>query len=42
MPPCSGGRGNAYYVTVKAVSEISEDYQDCNVLGMGRLELGNY
>ena len=42
MPPCSGGRGNAYYVTVKAVNEIAEGYQDYNVLGMGRLELGKY
>ncbi len=42
MPPCSGGAGNAYYVTVKAVEVISADGKQFNVLDQGTLELGKY
>jgi len=41
MPPCSGGRGNRYYVTVKAVYEAPEGEQS-KLLGQGKLELGKY
>ncbi|MFT5701810.1 MAG: hypothetical protein ACI8ZB_004711 [Desulforhopalus sp.] len=39
MPPCSGGKGHEYYVTVKAVSEINSA---TTVLGQTVLELGKY
>ena len=42
MPPCSGGRGNSYYVTVKAVQRKSEDDLEGTVLAMGILEMGRY
>ncbi|WP_300459234.1 hypothetical protein [Desulfobacula sp.] len=41
MPPCSGGRGNRYYVTVKAVYD-TPDKKDSLVLGERRLNLGKY
>ncbi len=42
MPPCSGGIGNSYYVTVKAVMLISEEDKTYTLLGQGTLELGKY
>ena len=41
MPPCSGGRGNRYYATVKAVYEAPEGQQS-ELLGKGKIELGKY
>ncbi len=41
MPPCSGGRGNRYYATVKAVYEAPEGEQSL-LLGKGKIELGKY
>lgn len=42
MPPCSGGAGNSYYVTVKAVELVSMEELSFNVLRQGILELGEY
>jgi len=42
LPPCSGGKGNHYYVTVKAVSQPSPGSAEFTVLGQGSLELGTY
>ena len=42
MPPCSGGRGNSYYVTAKAVEMISMDDLTFNILEESILELGRY
>ena len=42
MPPCSGGRGNSYYVTVKAVYQSSSEKKEFKLLGQAVLELGNY
>lgn len=41
MPPCSGGKGNLYYVTVKAVHNAS-DGGVSQLLGERRLDLGKY
>jgi hypothetical protein len=42
MPPCSGGRGNSYYVTVKAVYQSSSENKEFKLLGQAVLELGTY
>jgi len=42
MPPCSGGRGNSYYVTVKAVYQSSSENKEFKLLGQVVLELGTY
>jgi len=42
MPPCSGGRGNSYYVTVKAVYQASGEKTKFKLLGQTVLELGRY
>lgn len=42
MPPCSGGMGNAYYVTIKAVHRSSDEDKEFKVLGQTVLELGIY
>lgn len=42
MPPCSGGIGNSYYVTVKAIREMSEEDKTFTLLAQGILELGKY
>jgi hypothetical protein len=42
MPPCSGGLGNSYYVTVKAVEMISMEDLTFNVLEEAVFELGKY
>jgi len=40
LPPCSGGKGNDYYVTVKAVKEIDSKIRE--VLGEVEVALGKY
>lgn len=42
LPPCSGGRGNSYYVTVKAVVLSQDKTKLSQVLGTAKLTLGNY
>ena len=42
MPPCSGGTGNHYYVTIKAVKVLSKEDKIYVLLGQGILELGQY
>ncbi len=42
MPPCSDGIGNSYYVTVKAVTILSEENKTFILLTQGVLELGKY
>jgi hypothetical protein len=42
MPPCSGGVGHRYSVTVKAVMMISEEEVTYTLLAQGILELGKY
>jgi hypothetical protein len=42
MPPCSGGAGNSYYVTVKAVQVLSKEDKSFALLGEGVLDLGKY
>ena len=42
MPPCSGGRGNSYYVTVKAVNQSSGEDKEFKLLVRAVLELGTY
>ncbi|HMM75860.1 MAG TPA: hypothetical protein PJ986_09135 [Gammaproteobacteria bacterium] len=39
LPPCSGGRGNAYYVTVKAVVRDGDNIEE---LAETSLEMGKY
>lgn len=39
LPPCSGGRGNAYYVTVKA---MVRDGAELTELAQTTLEMGKY
>ena len=42
LPPCSGGRGNSYYVTVKAVTQSGDKKQKPKVLATTKLNLGTY
>ena len=42
MPPCSGGMGNRYYVTVKAVYQASPETKEFKLVGQAVLELGRY
>lgn len=42
MPPCSGGKGNLYYVTVKAVYEAPSKSEESKLLGKGKLNIGRY
>ena len=42
MPPCSGGMGNRYYVTVKAVYQASLENKEFELLGQSVLELGKF
>lgn len=41
LPPCSGGRGNRYYVTVKAVYDAPKGEQS-TMLGKAKLQMGTY
>ncbi|MCG7985316.1 MAG: hypothetical protein JAY90_21540 [Candidatus Thiodiazotropha lotti] len=40
LPPCSGGKGNDYYITVKAVKEVDSGIRE--VLGQFEVSLGVY
>ncbi len=42
MPPCSGGRGNEYYVVVKAVRLAKPGDKSGKVLAIKELEIGAY
>ena len=42
LPPCSGGRGNSYYVTVNAVYQATPERKEFKLLGQAVLELGKY
>jgi methyltransferase (TIGR00027 family) len=42
MPPCSGGRGNLYTVTVKAVRNMRDDNKTFDVLDEVVLQMGRY
>ncbi len=42
LPPCSGGSGNSYYVTVRAVSREDQEGEKPLLLGEGTLQLGSY
>ena len=42
QPPCSGGMGNSYYVTVKAVYQATPKSKKFTLLGQSVLELGEY
>ena len=42
QPPCSGGRGNSYYVTVNAVFQEKPESNEFRLLGQAALELGKY
>ncbi len=39
MPPCSGGKGNAYYVTIKAVKQGGESSE---IMAQHIVEMGRY
>ena len=39
LPPCSGGRGNEYYVTIKAVHREGDEH---HLLAETKLEMGKY
>jgi len=41
-PPCSGGRGHLYYVTVKAVYDATSKSEESKMLGKAKKELGIY
>ncbi len=41
LPPCSGGRGNSYYVTVKAVYDAPKG-KPSKMLGKAVLQMGSY
>lgn len=42
MPPCSGGKGNFYYVTIKAVYQPASKDQKAKLLGTAKFNLGTY
>lgn len=42
LPPCSGGRGNEYYATVKAVYKGKSENEPSRLLGQAVIELGKY
>ena len=39
LPPCSGGQGNAYYLTVRAVHQMGDERHE---LASATLEMGSY
>ena len=39
LPPCSGGQGNSYYVTVKAVHKTGDQTHE---LATATVEMGKY
>ncbi len=42
QPPCSGGNGNSYYVTVNAVYRGASEGIEVKLLGQAIIELGRY
>jgi len=42
LPPCSGGRGDLYYLLVKAIWIPESPEMEAEVLGQGKLFLGRY
>jgi hypothetical protein len=42
LPPCSGGRGNSYYATVKAAYKAKSGKKVLKLLGQGNIEMGKY
>ena len=42
LPPCSGGKGNAYFAEVKAVFKGKTEAEKGKLLAVGRIELGRY
>ena len=42
LPPCSGGRGNAYFADVKAVYKAKTKDETSKLLATGKIELGKY
>jgi hypothetical protein len=42
MPPCSGGSGNEYYVTIKAVYQPTGGNREFKLLKWAELELGEF
>ena len=42
MPPCSGGKGNWYEVTIKAVYDAKETTDTSKLLGQANVGLGSY
>ena len=42
LPPCSGGKGHLYYVTIKAVHKPAASEQDAKVLETVQVDLGTY
>jgi hypothetical protein len=42
LPPCSGGRGNAYFAEVKAVYKAKAEGEESKLLAVGHIELGKY
>ena len=42
LPPCSGGQGNRYYATVKAVYIAQSDGEESKLLAEAVIEMGTY
>ena len=42
QPPCSGGLNNSYYVTIKAVTKLSDNTSEFEILAKALLDLGIY
>ena len=42
LPPCSGGKGNAYFAEVKAVYKGKTEAEKGKLLAVGAIELGRY
>lgn len=42
LPPCSGGKGNAYFAKIKAVYKAQDKAEQNKLLATGQIELGRY
>ena len=42
LPPCSGGKGNRYSATVKAVYKAKAEGEASKLLASGKIDLGTY
>jgi len=42
LPPCSGGKGNAYFAKIKAVYKAKDKSEQNKLLATGQIELGRY